>query len=450
LYNYTVGTGSAVMSDAGIKNILALPLALPPDNQAHQFYLAGNYAFTPTTRATFKYAYTHATQDDTFPSVFTPPPGVSNLGGEVNTQLAQLGISARPMPKLSLLANVRYEDKEDKTPIAYYNVEGDPTILTNWFTNNPSSRERLFGKVEGSYQLAPNYNLTLGVDYETIDRSLPVSTTEVAGLTYLRENTDEISYRAELRHNLSETLNGSISYINSQRDGSDLYTASTGLIVPYSTITTNQGVPSYLANRDREKWRLLADWTPSDRLSFQLMLEEGSDSADTGAGIRGWRNTDFGFYSIDVSYAISENWKLSAYASHGKQTLRVNHSTTSYQVNLDDINDTAGIDLKGKLSAQLEVGANLSYTRDKNRYEQLQTSPAGSVPDVLYRVTQLKLYGKYAMNKQSSVRLDLAHQDAKLDEWTWTGFTYSDGTSVSLQPNQQVTFVGASYSYKWK
>ena len=450
LYNYTVGTGSAVMGDAGIKNILAMPLALPPDNQAHQLYIAGNYAFTPSTHGTFKTSYSIATQNEAFPSVYLANSPTGNLDGEVTNFLAQAGLTARPMPKLSLVANVRYEDKEDNTPIAYYNVEGNPTVPANYFTNNPSSYERLVGKLEGTYQLAPTYNLTLGVDYEGIDRSLPVSTTEVAGLTFLREKTDEVSYRAELRHNLSETLNGSISYINSNRDGSDLYTASSGLIVPYSSITANQGVPTYLANRDREKWRLMGDWTPSAHFSLQAMLETGSDSADTGAGIRGWRYTDYDLFSLDAFYAISTVWKLNAYYSHGKQTLRVNHSTSSYQVEVEDINDTAGVGLTGNLSAKLEVGANLAYTRDKNRYIQLQTSPAGSVPDVLYRMTELKLYGKYALSKQSDIRADLIHQNAKLDEWTWTGFTYSDGTSVSLQPKQNVTFVGVRYIYKFQ
>ncbi len=46
------------------------------------------------------------------------PAGVSSLGGVMDTNLAQFGLTARPMPGLTLLANVRYEDKNDKTPLA--------------------------------------------------------------------------------------------------------------------------------------------------------------------------------------------------------------------------------------------------------------------------------------------------------------------------------------------
>src|ERR1700682_2400542 len=95
-----MGTTVGVALTAGLRNILQLPMALPPDNQAHQFSLSGNYAFTPTTRATFRYAYTHATQHDDFAKngYTDAPPGVSNYGGVLDTTLAQVGLTSRPLP----------------------------------------------------------------------------------------------------------------------------------------------------------------------------------------------------------------------------------------------------------------------------------------------------------------------------------------------------------------
>jgi hypothetical protein len=64
--------------------VLQLPYGAAPDNQAHQAYLSGNYAWTATTRSTFKLAYTHATQNQDYGSMgFTGLPTVSrtNLGG---------------------------------------------------------------------------------------------------------------------------------------------------------------------------------------------------------------------------------------------------------------------------------------------------------------------------------------------------------------------------------
>jgi hypothetical protein len=110
-----------------------------------------------------------------------------------------------------------------------------------------------------------------------------------------------------------------------------------------------------------------------------------------------------------------------------------------------------GLGVVGTPSHKLELGGNLSYMNDSNRYAQ---SLGSGLPDVTYRVTSLKLYGKYAVKENADVRVDLLHQRAKLDEWTWgyngTPFAYSDNTTVTMQPNQRVTFLGASYVYKFR
>jgi hypothetical protein len=72
----------------------------------------------------------------------------------------------------------------------------------------------------------------------------------------------------------------------------------------------------------------------------------------------------------------------------------------------------------------------------------------------MYRMSILKLYGKYALENNADIRVDLMHQTMRFDEWSWghggTPFTYSDNTTVSMQQNQSVNFVGASYIYKFR
>lgn len=448
-------------ADPGIRNILGMPLALPPDNEAHQFYVAGNYGFTQNTRATFKTSYAIATQDDTFPAVFLADSPTGNLDGEVTNFKAQLGLTSRPLPKLYLNANVRYEDKQDNTPTAYYSELGQlPAPTPTSYTNNPSSSQRLVGKLEGTYQLPYGLSGTLGIDYEKIDRDLPVATAEPGGLSVLREQTEEISYRAELRRSISETLNGSISYVRSERDGSDWYQVATGLVLPESSLPANQTYVSTYGDRERDKVRLTADWTPAERLALQFVADYGKDKYTSGGATtdRGLRDTDLSFYSIDATYQLADAWKLIGYVSYGDQTIHVNHST-GYRLALNDRTDTVGLKLNGQWSERMSVGAGLSYTNDRNRYQQLQAmglSPG--LPDVVFRQTELSLFGNYALDKLSSIRVDLVHVRSKLDEFTWdcatcspeTPFTYSDGTTVSLQPDQNVTFLGARYIYKFR
>lgn len=516
---------SAIIPGGGtsLQNVLQSPLALPPDNQAHQIYLNGSYSFTPSTKANFKYAYTHATQTESFADMGLSgaPAGVSNLGGRIDSVLAQLGLSARPFDKLNLLANVRYEHKDDKTPSALYNVEAAavvpatvPVSYTNlgvgaiWNNNNTSST-KFAGKLEASYRLPANFRATAGVDYNSLEREVPTTLAEekVAGVGPLREKNTEQGYRLELRRNMSETLNGGLSYSSSKRSGSDWTTLSTlnpatpgisaanlalintycGGILCYGQqmpatsilgITANTPFPLSMTDVQRDKWKASADWNPTERFSLQFVLENGKDKNTNPfnpvAGGKGWRDSDVKLVSLDASFAITESWKLIAYASHGDQTLHINHST-GYMADLNNLNNTAGLGLNGALSSRIAVGANLSYLQDTNKYGlAANTSTSGTLPgpltvvapsannlaqaalglpDATFRQTALNLFAKYMLDKKADLHFNLLHQRVKFTEWQWGNngvpFVYADNTIVNMQPLQNLTFVGVTYVRKF-
>ena len=473
------GNGPAL--GAGLRGMLQNPIALPPDSQAHQFYLTGNYAFTPTTKANFKYAYTHAAQTDNFSVFGGAPGGRSDLGAKVDTSLYQLGLTSRPISKLSLLANVRYEDRNDKTPIAYYNVEGNPA--TTAFTNGNYSPKRLNGKLEGTYQLPDGYRATLGFNYESLDRGTFVSTNSVAGLSGLRQKSEETGYRMELRRSMIETLTGAIGYSSSHRSGSSwlkplslsctglggLSDAGRGVIVGDPSLTSvtacatfNNGIygvnsifPSSMTDRQRDKIKMSADWAATDQLSLQFMAEWGQDNFSS-PGTKGLRSSYMGFYGVDAAYALSENWKLTGYWSRGDQTMHVDHST-GYLAALRNLSDSYGFGVIGKPTSRLQVGGDLLLIDDRDEYKQRGGSTAnstllsrlGGLPDVTFQQFTLKLFGRYALDKTSAVRMDLIHQQTKLNEWTWgyngTPFVYSDNSTVTLRPSQSVNYLGATY-----
>jgi MtrB/PioB family decaheme-associated outer membrane protein len=473
--------GVATPLDAGLRNTLGLPMALPPDNQAHQFYIDGNYGFTPKTRGTFKLAYTHATQNDNFlgNGLTGAPNGKTDLGGVVDTTLVQMGLTTRPMDKLSVLANLRYENKKDKTPQALYSIDG-----TEVFTNTKYSLKRIAGKLEGSYQLPDNYRVTLGTDYEMLDRGDFTSPgcaaidpitgectgTSIAGITAVRAKTEEIGWRAELQRSISETLTGNVSFASSRRDGASNWLKPNSLPATGVTELSDSAVynrtgafPMIFENRNRDKAKVSADWSATERLSLQFMVEAARDNygAPTTKGLRDATSL---VYSIDAALALSDAWKLTAYWSQGDQELHVAHST-GYDAVIRDLNTALGIGVVGKPSGRLVVGADLSYINDSNKYNQTLDGSAsanniafynqqGGLPEVAYDEFRLKLYGKYALEKNADVRLDLVHFRARMDEWTWgyagVPFTYSDNTIVSLDPKQNVTILGATYIYKWR
>jgi MtrB/PioB family decaheme-associated outer membrane protein len=473
--------GAPQTLDAGLRTTMGLPMALPPDSQAHQFYLSGNYRFTPSTAATFKYAYTHATQNEDFGAMgfYSAPAGRSNLGGEMNTTIAQLGITSRPVPKLSLLANLRYEDKDNKTPIALYNAEG-----AERFTNGSPSPKKTAGKLEASYLLPMDYRATLGFDWDRVDHGQFTPTDSVAGLSGLKEKTKEQGYRAELRRSLSESLTGFVSYTYSKREGDSPWLKPLSLAQGRGVIEANPdpacvppaapainpciynrtGIfPFIFEDRKRNKFKVMGTWAPSEQLSLQFFVEDGKDkySAPTEHGLR---DTGMKMYSVDASYRVSDDWNLTAYASRGDSTVRAGHST-GYDATLKDKTDAIGFVVRGKASDRLTLAADLAYVNDKLDYEQ-ELDPlasatninflasAGGLPDVTYKVTRLKLSGDYALDKQSSIRVALVYENSKFNEWTWqwngNAFLYSDNTTLRAKENQSVTAIGASYTYRWK
>jgi hypothetical protein len=223
--------------------------------------------------------------------------------------------------------------------------------------------------------------------------------------------------------------------------------------------------PMFFTNRKRDKVRLFGDWSPMDRVSVQVQVEDGRDHYDPPSE-KGINGTTMHLYGLDVSYAISDNWKLTGYASYVEQTLRVAHST-GYIADLKDRNNTLGVRLVGTPMPRFQMGADFMWIEDRNIYAQAldpQASAAniaflqqsGGLPNVVWRDLRLKFFGTYNLQKNSDIRFDVVHDRQRLNEWTWVNptngvpYVYSDNTTVILNPKQNVTFISASYIYRFR
>jgi MtrB/PioB family decaheme-associated outer membrane protein len=440
-------------------------IALAPDNQAHQFDVNGLYAFTPTTRANFKLAYTRATQDQSFggSGLGPAPAGISSLEGKTSTTLAQVGVTSRPMPKLSLLADFRYEDREDKTPIAPYSNE---VVLQS--TNRTIPLERMRGRLQGSYQFTREYLGTVGLDYESIDRGSFTSTSSARGVSALRQQTDEVGYRLELRRRMSETFSGAISYVSSKRDGSNWLrpngtTGVTEISDTGSGFTSNAIFMPSLADRKRDKIRLVANWQPTEQWSLQFTAEDGNDKYQLPTDY-GLRSSGMSNYTVDATYAVSEQWSLNGWITYGKQALN-QARPEGYIMAFDNKSTALGLGVTGKPSDRIQLGGSLSYVDDKNVYAQSLDASAppssvqllnatGGLPDITYRRTEVRVYGRYALSEVSAVRMDLLYFNAKYNDWAYgyagTPYVFTDGTTVSQDQKQSVTYLGVTYVHTLK
>jgi MtrB/PioB family decaheme-associated outer membrane protein len=436
------------------------PVALPPDNSSHQVSLTGGYSLTQTTRAMFKAAYGRIRQDERFTAgIGGALAGIpSSLDGQIDTTLMQAGISSRPLPRLGLRADLRYEDRNDKTPVFVYTNPGS----THNGENEPRSFRNTIGKLEASYALPADFRLTGGLERENRKRN----TSPVRSVSF-RDETNETSYKLDLRRSLSETINGAVTFVHSERTGTDFYFNRQTSGVNGSNLIH----PLHIADRDRDKVRLSFDWTPTEPLSLQLVGEVAQD--EYSGRTLGPREGSASFVSLDAVYTLSEKWQALAWTSRmdtraEQQTClgaaaspaTIACPTTAgngiWEARLRNTGDAVGFGLKGKPTGVLEVGGELSWTKDTGGFEQLAVTPgviAPAIPDAVYTVTTLKLNARYAATKNSGVRLQYIFDRFKADDWYWTGWVYADSgtpaTTVTQEPVQKVHFIGASYYYQF-
>jgi MtrB/PioB family decaheme-associated outer membrane protein len=441
---------NAIFISGGAAGLAALPsnyinpVALPPDNQSHQLHLAGGYNFTPLTRGTFKVAVARATQDDPFINV--APTAVqaglpSNLDGRIDTTLMHFGMSSRPMPKLSVRASLRYEDRDDKTPLFQYGSGGG----TNDGFNEPRSIRTTGGKAEATYALPASLSLTGGVEYAEKKRN-----TSPLRIVSYRETTDETTYRVELRRSMSETITGAVGLIHSDRGGSPFILTTVAGGAPGSNVIA----PIHLADRKRDTVRLSANWQPTDPFSLQFRVDHSKDDYEgsrDGSGL-GPREGSALNVALDAAYRFTDEWQGTAWFSHNDNKYdQSTDPTNTWQIALRSLGKSVGLGARGKLAGRFEVGADLSHSDIEDAYTQTAlVGPAvPTIPDVNTQLTRLNVFVKYAVRKNSGIRVDYIYDRFKTDDWTWTTWTFTDGTTLTQDPEQKVNFLGVSYYYRF-
>ena len=169
----------------------------------------------------------------------------------------------------------------------------------------------------------------------------------------------------------------------------------------------------------------------------------------------GSRVINNGSLTLDSSYNLSDNWKFNGYWTRSGNRWNVNK--TSIGDNTVNNTNTAGLSVKGKVTGKVSVGMDVIVSDDSTSFTNnsapgAPTPAAQNLPTITYQTTKLNVFGMYEIDKKSAVKVNLAYQEFKTDDWQWgyngTPFIYSDNTTVS-NPNQYLTFVGVAYQYKF-
>jgi MtrB/PioB family decaheme-associated outer membrane protein len=459
------------------------PLTTPLGNSAHQLFLNGGMNLTNTTRVTLRAAFTRAIQDEALPTYNLAAPNdrfvnaPSSLDGKIDTKLVQLGLSARPIPKLSVVASLRYQDVDDKTPLAgFVGNNGTGAITVH---NTPHSIKTTVAKAEATYQLPAAVSATAGAELSKQDRSYPLFQNE--RYVPFRSDLDETTLKMQLRRSLADKINGSIALLHSDRDGS-AYLATEHF--PSDLIN-----PIHIADRKRDKVRLSVDLAPVDRLSIQAIAESARDKyGHTNERPYGLRDGRASLLSLDANLTINDDWSVNGWVTRDRTTAdiygaRWDRVTENYELdrtyNLKDIGDSVGLGARGKVTSKIRVGGDLQWTRNTSEYhDKLDTAGPGdalsppvaaggttarttvALADVETKTIRLALFAQYAIEKRSDIRFDYVYEQFKTNDWTWlngagTAFTYggtggTDGTTVLTVPRQTSSYLGARYIHRFQ
>jgi len=458
-------------STAAAPNAPFTPMSQPLSNDAHQLFATAGYNITPLTRVSLKVSETMARQNENFISVApasTYPGAPASLNGRVDTTLAYLDLTSVEFDRIDLQANIRYEDRDDKTPEAKYMsgyLDGvgaslpSQTYSGSTGYNKPRSWSSMKYKLEGGYQLPENFKLTGGWDYEQQKRESP----ELFRKVNFREELNENTYRLELKRSIFDTLSGALSASHSRRDGSDYLPDTYDMNgATAGTPPSNLVNPLLFADRKRDAWKLTADWIPFDNTTVHAVYEQ-ADDAYSGR-LLGPREGSRAFASIDASYAISDRWSGHVWWSmddnQSVQQQMVNPVNPPanlrgqlWQANIRQASEGVGAGMNGRFRNGVEIGADASYSKQSAEYRMQAlsgTNPVTSLPDYFYRMTELKLFASVPVDKQSGVRFDYRYFDWKTDDWTWANWTYTDGTTVTQDSTQHAHLIGATYYYRWQ
>ncbi|CAD5366070.1 hypothetical protein RA210_U10141 [Rubrivivax sp. A210] len=199
-----------------------------------------------------------AVQNEAFAAQFTRLAGApDSLDAKVVTTLALADPNLRPLRELDVLASLRMEDCDDRTPESRFLNDTPASIGGSCTTSGyiglykPRSFRQVNAKLDAGWRLPDGYRQGAVLEQEDMRRSVSAKYRRNG----FRADTSEQSVRLDIKRSMGETLNGSIALIHSERGGSD-YVPDT--FDPNAL--TNQVAGLIWADRTRDKLRLSADW----------------------------------------------------------------------------------------------------------------------------------------------------------------------------------------------
>lgn len=239
-----------------------------PSNEMHQFALTAGHQFNGSTRLVANASYSRNTQNDKFltdsSTVLVP---ATSLDGKVVSKYFTAKLSSRPLDRLNLALDYKFDERKNTTPVRIYgfydanepaggtNINtafaaalGVPAAQlksnTNVNASRPYSRRLSEVTAMADFRMTPSQALRLSLEHQKLDRWCEGTWYSCIDAADTKENT----FGAEWRADFTATLNTRLGYTNTRRTV-DFYDENAFLaLVPmanFSPSTATGGMTAY-------------------------------------------------------------------------------------------------------------------------------------------------------------------------------------------------------------
>jgi len=451
-------------------------MALEPDNSYWQFKAYGGFIFSARTRLTADFSWGSMKQNDAFnPYTINPDLRVredlprSDADAKINTTLFNVRLTSRLARRLNLVANYRYDDRDNKTPQAAYRyVGGDsenqiPTDESR--INLPYSYTRNKADVLLNWNVARGASIKGGVEWNDYSRTY----SEV-------EDSNEWAWLAGARYTSMHNISTSLDYRHSKRD-IDEYVGNRPFqeahlpgVLPEDAWQNHPWQRKYnQTDRDRDEWRFRLDWFPVSEFNIGVTGSTWKDDYDAGAfGLRrakanSW-TLDFGYHPADKVFLsmfyTRENWK----ADQSNRQIFSFDPGSAYKESrdwwadtrdqVDTMNFHAGFDKLGQ-TERFSFGLDYTLSNVDSRIDVtgadfITTAP---LPALKNKLRTFVIYGQMDINERSGIELRAEHGKLTVDDFALDNVTQDTLFSVLTlgQPTQDydLWLISASWSYRF-
>ena len=410
-------------------------MSLAPDNEFHQLSLTGGYTLPYRSRITGVLSLGRMTQNQQFQpytisNIPTTPLPADSLDGEVWLANAQLKLSSRPITKLRINADLRYDERDNQTPVNTYGyviLDGRPG---SGVTNNPFSYENSRINLDANYRFNAITSLLGGYKYNKMKRS---------NFDAGREETDENTVFAKLKLKPHATVDLELSGEVSSRDGSAFEQPGyqNPLMRKYNLADRDRTmVGALIGYMATEKLYLgvRANYSEDDYTETQIGLTEGNQSTATADFSYTPVNnvTTYGYYTWD-NIQSSQNGEDVTQAGGGPGGTAV-PTTGPWQADFDDTFNTVGVGAKWTNLGKWGLGADLIYSKAVNQIDMEHQDPSiteDQFPNNLTEMYSIKLWTDYNYSKRLVCKFGYWYEDYIVDNWAYDNLEPYDPAVVA-------------------